>query len=152
MSANAVGTASSTPGKPMPNQFTFSDEHDTTQITYYPIAPGPLRAGQTPGGASLEYQEGEGTIRQFLGDEIQIEESSIGHLISVTLQPNADAGAVIFTVMLPGVILPQGSDSESFKAIGIKTKTRGFALPHGADRTYTILHLRGHAKAVELPV
>ena len=35
---------------PTANLFTFTDESGSTQLTYYPHAPGPLIAGQPSGG------------------------------------------------------------------------------------------------------
>src|SRR5439155_17839982 len=47
---------------PTANLFSFTDESGSTQLTYYPHAPGPLIAGQPSGGPRLEYQGLEGSF------------------------------------------------------------------------------------------
>lgn len=131
------------------NQFTL--HHGSTQITYNPVAPGPIISGKQPGGPRLQYQGEEGSFT-FSDNQVQSLDCPLGQLISVTLQPNADAGALIFTLVLPSVRMGQGSDKQSFKAIGIKTKTRGFTADPGADETYSVLELKGVAAKVMQPL
>ena len=151
MSANASAPAASAEQGPVANRFTLSDENGTTQITFYPVAPGPLVAGQAQGGSRLEYTDEEGN-REFSGDDIQIEDSIVGRLITVTLQPNADAGALLLTLILPSIALSQDSTSEPFKTVAIRTRTRGFVLPRGADRSYSVIDLGGTAESAALPL
>ena len=133
-----------------PDKFTLQDERRATQVTYYPQGSGPIITGKTEAGPKIEYTGEEGTFT-FSGDQMESLDSPLGSLISVTLKPNADAGGLVFTLVMPKVTETQGSRSQSFKTIAVKTKTRGFVVVPGADRTYTVIHLHGTAETVELP-
>ena len=147
MSATTPGTAAAQ--LEIPNKFTLHGEQHT-QITYFPMGSGPIISGKTEAGPKMEYTGEEGNFT-FSGNQLESVDSPLGSLISVTLRPNVDAGALIFTLVLPKVSEAQGSKTESFKTFGVKTKTRGFVASAGADRTYTVLHLQGVAEIVELP-
>src|SRR5690242_18880167 len=82
------------------NKFTFTG--DRTQVTYYPTSPGPIRAGQEPGGR-LEYQGIEGYLT-FSGQDIELQESPLGTLVTVGLQPNPDIGVRTCTLLLSPVL------------------------------------------------
>lgn len=134
----------------VPNKFTLHDDQRTMQVTYFPMGAGPIIAGKTQPGPKLEYTGEEGNFT-FSGNQIESVNCPLGSLLSVTLRPNADAGALIFTMALPNVTEAPGSKSQHFQTIGIKTHTRGFVVAPGADRTYNVLHLRGLAETVLLP-
>ena len=150
MSASAPVTPAA-PEAAVANKFTLHDAEDTTQVTYYPTAPGPLISGKTERGPLMEYAGEEGNF-SFSGTQIGVANCPLGTLISVTLRPNADAGALLFTLVLPSVSEAPGSKMQSFKTIGIKTHTRGFIVAAGADRTYDVLQLCGAAETVLLPM
>ena len=134
------------------NQFCLNDASSNTLITFNPVAPGPLIAGQPVGGSRLEYKGEEGSF-VFSGDQIQRQDGPLGCLISVTLRPNADTGALILTLILPTVAQAGMSGQlQPFKTIAIKTRTRGFVAPVGADRTYTVVQLDGQASTVAMPL
>lgn len=150
MSANApVNPATSQ--LEVPNKITLQNEQQSIQVTYYPNGFGPIIKGNTEAGPKMEYAGEEGTLT-FSGSEVESVDSPLGSLISVTLRPDADAGALIFTLALPKVTKAQGTQSQAFKAIAVKTKTRGFVVRAGADRSYTPISLQGLAETVLLPL
>lgn len=135
------------------NYFAFSDHAGTTQITYYPQAPGPLVQGQ-PVGPRLEYQGSEG---QFTcpGDpghgNIDVQEGSVlGTQINVVLVPTVDAKAVHLTLLLPPVNLA-GKEHIDFHTLAIKTTSYGTLPKEGARLTYEVIHLRGRAEKRLMP-
>jgi hypothetical protein len=133
------------------NRFTLNDATSTIKITFYPQAPGPLTANEPHGGPLLVLQDGKET-RDFKGDAISINRATtLGELITVTLRPDADAGAIYLTLILPTVNLLQGSKKEHFKTIAIRTTTQPHVIAlHGPDRTYQTIDLNGLAESVIL--
>jgi hypothetical protein len=132
-----------------PNRFTLSDCDKTTRIVFFPKALTPLGASETPSDAQLEYHGVEGEL-VFRGDEISQEQTILGLLISVILRPNADAGGVDFTLVLPPVNLG-GEARQEFDTIGIKVRSRGRVInPAGAELTYEVLNLKGVAEDIPI--
>jgi hypothetical protein len=134
----------------IPDKYTFQDGPGTTQVTYYPTGPGPIISGVTHAGPKIEYTGEEGDFT-FSGNEIASVKCPLGNLISVTLRPNADAGALMFTLVLPSVTMSANSKVQSFRTIALKTHTSGRVLTAGADRSYDTMHLHGAAETVFLP-
>ena len=138
-----------------PNYFTFSDHDGTTKINYYPHAPGPIIAGQGTG-PRLEYEGSEGHFTCPGNDpgreNLNVQEGSVlGTQINVVLVPTVDAKAVHLTLLLPPVNLA-GKDHIDFHTIAIKTTSYGMLPKEGARLTYEVLHLRGEAKHIILPL
>lgn len=103
-------------------------------------------------GPQFEYYGPEGQFT-FNGDEITRLPSRLGLLLTVTLQPDVDAGRLDCTLVLPRVHIPTGHLVQSFKTLAIKAKSRGFVVnPAGADLTYRVVQLSGVAEAVVFPV
>ena len=147
-------TAPTTPTAPqmvIPDKFTLHDDQRTVEVTYYPTGSGPIIAGKTEPGPKLQYSGEEGDFT-FSGNQIQSMNCPLGSLISVTLQPNADAGGLVFSLALPNVSEAAATKSESFHTIAVKTHTRGFVVTPGADRTYDVVQLHGMAETVALPM
>ncbi|MGZ3357677.1 MAG: hypothetical protein ACXVBO_22910 [Isosphaeraceae bacterium] len=78
------------------NKFTFTG--DRTHITFFPQTPGPLTVEKE--GGELQYQGPEGD-ETFFGQQITRLDSALGTLLTVVLKPNADAGAISITVLVP---------------------------------------------------
>ncbi len=97
----------------------------------------------------LNYRDNN-TNRNFSGQEISIQETELGQLITVTLEAVPDLRTVTFTLILPLVNLSNGSESIRINVPGITTTTRTtIAGPgSGAEKTYTTVNLRGTAKFV----
>jgi hypothetical protein len=152
-SQNAVTALLDTTGADrQPNRFILSDCDGVIQIGYYPRAPGPLgegEEGEEAMDARFEYKGPEGHF-VFRGEEIGQEQNILGSVISVTLQPNADAGGLDFALVLPPVRL-QGEPRQTFQTIGIKIRSRGRVInPAGAELTYEAIDLQGAAEDIPI--
>jgi hypothetical protein len=133
-----------TSARPQPNRFTFIDRNSNTRIVFLPqipdLAQAPVKASQ------LEYQGPEGQFT-FQGDQIEKQASPLGELITVTLQPNADAGELNLTLVLPPVNLGE-MKQQGFATLAIKTRSRGRLVVNpqpGAELVYRVLTLQGIA-------
>jgi hypothetical protein len=131
------------------NKFTFTSEDGSTQVIFFPTAPGPIVQGQ-PVGPRLEYTGEEGNF-VFLGDQVRIQESPLGVLLTVTLKLNVDTGGITFTIVLPVVRGAAQGQPQPFETIGIKTTTVGFVIKPGAQSSYYAITLDSVAEIIELP-
>ena len=129
------------------NEFTFAG--DRTKITYLTQMPGPIPVGTTDEGR-LEYQGPEGD-HVFSGNQITRLDSALGTLLTVVLRPNADAGAINITVLVPKAFGVTRDNPVTFGTIAIKTTSRGFISTPGVELTYDVLPLVGQASQVFLP-
>ena len=129
------------------NEFTFAG--DRTNITYLTQMPGPIPVGTTDGGR-LEYQGPEGDL-VFSGNQITRLDSALGTLLTVVLRPNADAGAINITVLVPKAFGVTRENPVTFGTVAIKTTSRGFVNTPGVALTYDVLPLVGQASQVFLP-
>jgi hypothetical protein len=128
-------------------RFTLTDREGSTQIVFFPQAPGPIRSPRNP---QLDYRGPEGQFT-FRGDEVNQQQSPLGLLLSVTLQPDLDAGQLDLTLVLPPVNLV-GKKIQAFETVAIKSRSRGFVVDRsGAQLTYEVLMLKGSAEGVILP-
>ncbi|MBN3905886.1 MAG: hypothetical protein HWQ35_04660 [Nostoc sp. NMS1] len=133
------------------NQYTFTDPIRTTQIVFFPQAPGPIRVDDPPGASQLTYQGPEGQFT-FRGKEIKKQKSALGLLITVTLQPNFDQGQLELTLVLPTVNLENGQ-KQNFDTVAIKTRGLGRVINRaGSELTYLVLPLKGVGESVPLPL
>jgi hypothetical protein len=128
------------------NQFVFIGYG--LRITYLTEAPGPVHPGDE--GGVLQYHDTDGD-RVFRGREIGLQDSPLGTLLTITLRPNADLGALKATVLVPHLTGVAPQHSVDFDTVLVKTASRGFWLAPGSDLTYTIDHLRGTGSQVMLP-
>ena len=123
-------------------EFTFTG--DRTRIVYFPETPGPVIPGEE--GGKLEYQGIEGNFTLF-GQNIGLQESPLGTLLTVILKLKDDTGGLTLTVLVPRVF----ADSEgllTFGTIAIKATSRGFVIEAGVELTYTVLPLVGVASQI----
>jgi hypothetical protein len=138
-------------GKPdrQPNRYTFSDQEGVKRVVFFPKELGPLGEGRPSVGPQLEYTGPEGQLT-FRGDDIGQEQTVLGTLISVVLQPNADAGELDFALTLPPVHLG-GEAKQEFKTVGIIIHSRGRVRnPAGAELTYEVIQLKGVAEDIPI--
>ncbi len=87
----------------------------------------------------------------FVGDQIQVEKTSIGRLVSVTLEVIPDLRTVTFTVVLPVVRVLAGSAGMVISVPGVRTThhtTIAGPPPLGPDKTYEVCELKGTAQLV----
>ncbi len=129
------------------NEFTFAG--DRTQMTYLTEMPGPIPVGSSQRG-QLGYQGPEGDD-VFSGDQITRLDSALGTLLTVVLRPNADAGDIKITVLVPKAFGVRREDPVTFGTIAIKTTSRGFIDTPGVELTYDVLPLVGQAHQVIRP-
>jgi hypothetical protein len=130
------------------NKFSFTTDDQSTQAVFYPSF-GPI---VLPGGsARLEYNGDEGN-RIFAGDEIRVQDSPLGKLISVIVQLNPDAGVVTFTLMLPPITGVTPDVPQTFDTIAVKSRAVGFMVQPGAQLSYSVLCMHGTAESVEVPL
>jgi hypothetical protein len=128
------------------NEFTFSG--DRTSITFFPSTPGPVIVGHE--GGELRYQGPEGTFT-FYGQQITRVDSALGTLLTVTLRPDFDAGAINITVLTPLVFGVTRQAPVTFATVAIKTTSRGFVTGPGVELTYTVVPLVGQANDIIFP-
>jgi hypothetical protein len=84
------------------------------------------------------------------GDEIRRVETEIGTLVSVTLEPDADAGSLIFSVLIPRVVLSARGGEQPVFTHAFYTRSR---LPPRLSasvqlQTSEVVRLRGSAAFV----
>ncbi|WP_224249226.1 hypothetical protein [Hyalangium gracile] len=84
------------------------------------------------------------------GEEIRQVESEIGTLVSITLEPDADAGSLIFSVLIPRVALMSTVAEQPVEAVAIFTRSRlPPRLPANVQlQTHDTVELRGSATFV----
>lgn len=132
-----------------PNRYTFSDCEGVKRVIFFPRTLGPLGISESSSDAQLEYNGLEGQF-VFRGNDISQEQTILGSLISVTLQPNADAGGLDFTLVLPPVQLG-GHARQEFETVGVKIHSRGRVIrPAGAELTYEVMKLNGLAEDIPI--
>jgi hypothetical protein len=97
----------------------------------------------------LHYQDARREVNAR-GEEIRQVETEIGTLVTVTLEPDADAGALLFTVLIPRAILEQVGTEVRISTEGLLTRSR-FPFGPATDaqlQRYTAVRLRGRATFV----
>ncbi|KFA90802.1 hypothetical protein [Archangium violaceum] len=84
------------------------------------------------------------------GDEIRQVDVGIGTLVTIELQSNAaDAGGILFSVLIPHALLTNGDQSVKIHTLGITTRTPGFIVPTTRQlETYTEVDLTGEGTFV----
>jgi hypothetical protein len=100
----------------------------------------------------FSYKDAELSL-SFTGDEITRVESSVGELVTVTLQEVVDAFVRTFTLVVPEIRLQRGEELD-FDALGIETTDRSFAFvappgPAGVLQTSRFHQLHGIAQLVD---
>ena len=101
------------------------------------------------GQPQLNYRDNNFNLN-FAGEEIRVQDTEIGQLITVTLETVADLRTKTFTLILPLVnVMPQSGGTQ-VQVPGILTTTHTtIAGPGlGPEKTYSIVNLRGTAQFV----
>lgn len=121
-----------------PNQYTLVGrgvriDYSSTSITGDPL---------------LHYKDATHEVNAR-GQEIRQEETEIGTLVTITLEPDADAGSLLLTVMIPRAQLQSASGQVSISTQALRTRSRFARLPANAQlQTYTVIPVRGSATFV----
>lgn len=124
---------------PPPNQFVLRNgsvhvEYSTTGIDGIP---------------HLDYREGS-KVASFRGDQIRLEKTEIGDLVTVTLSAIPDLESNTLSLLIPKVNLDSSLET-LIRTQGIKTKHKTAVSPNllrGQLDNYTFLILKGTARAV----
>jgi hypothetical protein len=100
----------------------------------------------------LSYKDAELDLN-FQGDDITRIQTSMGELVTVTLQIVPDAFTRTFTLVVPAIRLVSGEQAE-FNTVAIETTDRSGAFvpppgPAGVLQTYQTYQLRGSAQHVQ---
>ena len=102
-------------------------------------------------GVPLFNYESKGEKKSFRGDEIRVQETEVGRLVTVTLEVVPDLRSVTFSVLVPTVHL-EGREGE-VHTVGLRTTTRtsigGPRLVKGQVNTFEGVNLKGTAQAVD---
>ena len=101
------------------------------------------------GSPLLSYRD-NGRSLSFRGDEIRIQDTEVGQLISVTLENIPDLRMVTFSLVLPVVtVMPQSSGIQ-IQVPGITTvsPTTIAGPPPGPQKLYSTVNLRGTAQFI----
>jgi hypothetical protein len=122
-----------------PNEFELHDHE--IKITYF-------TTGIT-GQPSFTYHDQNQTLN-FTGQEITVEETAIGKLVSVTIQKTVDFGSTSFSVLIPVVFLASSTATAHFTTDGIRTVHEPqLLLPVvGVREVYQFSKLNGTARVV----
>ena len=96
------------------------------------------------GKARFSYKDAEGE-RSFQADEIYIEESRLGTLVTVTTQLLVDVGSNTLTLLLPRIKLEPGKE-QAFETLAIKTHNTQTLVRAGASQSYQVIQLTGTAR------
>ena len=99
----------------------------------------------------LSYSDAELSLN-FSGAEITQIGTTVGEVVTVTLQDVVDAFVRTFTLVIPKIQLRMGEEVE-FDAVGIETVDRSLAFvpapgPSGVLQTYRVHDLHGVARRV----
>ncbi|HEV7653168.1 MAG TPA: hypothetical protein VGP36_00310 [Mycobacteriales bacterium] len=126
---------------------------DGIRVTYYPGGTGPVIEGK--GRARLFYQH-HATSMTFHDEDVTEEKNEgLGRTVTVTLSSIPDFGSTTFTLLVPEIVLPDGTDgphaSAHVRTLGItRISSTTIAGPAGPD-TYEAVRLRGTASLVMIP-
>lgn len=88
--------------------------------------------------------------RSFRGDEINIQDSAIGQVITVTLESIPDLRTVTFSLILPIVTVMPQSAGARIRVPGITTTapTTIAGSPPGPQQLYSVVKLKGTAQFI----
>lgn len=101
----------------------------------------------------LNYQKGK-TEKSFSGDDIRIENSELGTLVSVNIETAVDGGGTAFTLIVPRVNLDDSQNLDvavPISVVGITTRHAFSPLPQfnfGQRDFYRTVTLKGFARHV----
>lgn len=146
--ASSSQAADSGPGAP--NQYHLHGRG--ISVHYFPDGFGPVQPG---GVGRFTYQDSHRSM-DFHGEEIRtVEVPDLGTVVSVSLAKTVDTGFTAFSVLLPDVFLPEGTNiSAPIETRGIATIHRTFAsaIGHAQREVYSVTRLSGTAVRGMLPM
>ncbi|HMS82878.1 MAG TPA: hypothetical protein PKD12_04450 [Nitrospira sp.] len=101
------------------------------------------------GGPILSYRDDQQSL-SFKGDDIQIEQTALGEVATVTLEAIPDLRTVTFSLIVPIVTVMPQSNGTRVKVLGITTTapTTIAGAPPGPQLLYSAVYLRGTAQFI----
>ncbi|ADO71873.1 hypothetical protein [Stigmatella aurantiaca] len=75
------------------------------------------------GAPLLHYQDRQREVNAR-GEDIRQVVTEIGTVVSITLEPDADAGSLIFSVLIPRVSLTATGSTQAVSTVGFLTRSR----------------------------
>jgi hypothetical protein len=106
--------------------------------------------GANLSGPILNYRQGS-AARSFAPEQVHVDDTSLGQLVTVTLDLVVDAGATTFSLFLPALEVPL-SDSIDFTTIALYKELRGPMIVAKRQITeWRSVHLYGVAQTVLVP-
>jgi hypothetical protein len=91
--------------------------------------------------SELDYQDSQGSLT-FQSNQLHIQQSAIGTLITATLKSSADAGATTCTLVLPNVKLG-GQTKQPVETFAVIAQDYSTLSRVGAQLTYRVVSLQG---------
>ena len=119
----------------------FELSSNTIQITYSTTS--------ILGGPMLSYRDNTRSL-SFRGNDIRIEPTGLGDLVTVTLETIPDLRTVTFSLVVPTVTVMTQSSGTRIKLLGI-TATAPTTIagpPPGPEQLYSAVYLRGSAQFI----
>lgn len=101
------------------------------------------------GGPILSYRDDQFSL-SLRGDEIRIEDTALGEVVTVTLETISDLRTVTFSLIVPIVTVMTQSSGTRIKVLGITTTapTTIAGPPPGPQQLYSAVYLRGTAQFI----
>ncbi|GAC1385444.1 MAG: hypothetical protein NVS4B7_09800 [Ktedonobacteraceae bacterium] len=96
----------------------------------------------TDGKPHLSYKDAQ-YERSFNAEEIRVEQTELGMLVSVTLQIIVDFGSNTFTLLVPNVQVADLALPVETLAIKCHHRTTLAGPPPGAEQSYHVIHMNG---------
>jgi hypothetical protein len=91
--------------------------------------------------SELDYQDSQGSLT-FQSNQLHIQKSAIGTLITASLKSTADAEATTFTLVLPDVKLG-GQTKQPLETFGVIAQDYSPVSRVGAQLSYRVIPLQG---------
>jgi hypothetical protein len=137
--AIAQPTAAPTPRGITPNTFELANRRITVSFSATSITGDPL----------MHYKDRQREVNAR-GDEIHQVETEIGTLVTITLEPDADAGSLLFTLVIPRAVLTSAGVELPIATQGLYTRNRLYPrLPASVQlQTSDVVELKGTATFV----
>jgi len=101
------------------------------------------------GGPLFSYRDNRLSL-SFRGEDIHLEDTALGQVVTVTLETSPDVRTVAFSLIVPMVtVMPQSSGTQ-IKVLGITTTapTTIAGPPPGPQLLYSAVYLRGTAQFI----
>ena len=107
--------------------------------------------GATPGLPALVYRNGNSGSVSFTATKITTDQTGLGTLVSVVIEPTVDTGSERFGFFLPELDVPRGQSAE-FRTIGVYYRLSGPDSVPQQSPSWRCIELSGTAQSVIVPL